>query len=76
LGREIEAITLHANSDGTTEALSNNYIKVRVTGEVASNELLRVRVGGLTEDGLVATRVAPTALALASAPEPTTAVVG
>lgn len=76
LGQEIEAITLHSNADGTTEALSNNYIKMRVVGELASNELLRARVDSLTEEGLVAMRVAPTALALASVPEPTTAVVG
>jgi len=51
IGREIEAITLHTNSDHTTEALSNNYVKVQIAGEVKSNELVRVAVDSLTEDG-------------------------
>ena len=54
VGREIEAITLHANADGSTEALSNNYIKVRLAGEHLPNQLLTTTVEGLSEDGLEA----------------------
>jgi threonylcarbamoyladenosine tRNA methylthiotransferase MtaB len=52
VGREIEAITLHAKPDGSTEALSNNYIKVRLAGEHPANQLLTVTVDAFSEDGL------------------------
>ena len=51
LGRDIEAITLHTNPDGTTEALSNNYVKMKIAGDVPSNELVCVQVAALSEDG-------------------------
>jgi threonylcarbamoyladenosine tRNA methylthiotransferase MtaB len=62
LGLQIEAITLHANDDRTTEALSNNYVKVRVAGELPGNELVRLRVESLTEDGFLAGHVVPAAI--------------
>jgi threonylcarbamoyladenosine tRNA methylthiotransferase MtaB len=76
LGREIEAITLHSNDDGTTEALSNNYVKTKIAGELPGNELVRVRVSSLVEDGFFATCGMP--MALTSSPHlvPTTAVMG
>jgi threonylcarbamoyladenosine tRNA methylthiotransferase MtaB len=76
VGREIEAITLHANRDGITEALSNNYVKTQVAGEMQSNELVRVRVDSLSEEGFFATPIAPTALASSFDHIPTTSVVG
>ena len=51
LGRELEAITLHPNADGSTEALSNNYVKVGLAGEHQPNQLLMVTVDSLSEDG-------------------------
>ena len=54
LGREIEAITLHPSADGSTEALSNNYIKVHLAGEHAPNQLLTATVDALSADGLEA----------------------
>jgi threonylcarbamoyladenosine tRNA methylthiotransferase MtaB len=53
IGREIEVITLHSNGDGTTEALSNNYVKVQIPGELPSNELVRVTVESLSNDGFI-----------------------
>jgi threonylcarbamoyladenosine tRNA methylthiotransferase MtaB len=50
LGRELEAITLHPNA-GSTEALSNNYVKVGLAGEHQPNQLLMVTVDSLSEDG-------------------------
>jgi threonylcarbamoyladenosine tRNA methylthiotransferase MtaB len=76
LGREIEAITLHANEDGTTEALSNNYVKTKIAGELPGNELVRVQVRSLAEDGFFATRGVPTALTSSPLLVPATAVVG
>ena len=59
VGRELEAITLHPNADGSTEALSNNYIKVRVDGQHSPNQLLTVTVDALSEDGLEAQLCVP-----------------
>jgi threonylcarbamoyladenosine tRNA methylthiotransferase MtaB len=52
VGREVEAITLYSNSDGTTEALTNNFVKLRIAGEHLPNQLIRIHVNGLTADGL------------------------
>jgi threonylcarbamoyladenosine tRNA methylthiotransferase MtaB len=57
LGRTLEAITLHGNEDGSTEALTNNFLKVKVAGTHAANQLLRVAVTGLTEGGLSGERL-------------------
>jgi threonylcarbamoyladenosine tRNA methylthiotransferase MtaB len=59
IGREFEAITLHPNADGSTEALSNNYIKVRIAGEHAANQLLTVTIDVLTGEGLEAQLCVP-----------------
>jgi len=59
VGQQIEAITLHANTDGSTEALSNNYVKVRLAGEHLPNQLLTVHVESLTADALEAQVCAP-----------------
>ena len=74
VGREIEAITLHSNEDRTTEALSNNYVRVKIDGDVPSNELVMLRVASLTEEGFAC--VATPALASSGDQEPTTAMVG
>ncbi|MEO6119301.1 MAG: tRNA (N(6)-L-threonylcarbamoyladenosine(37)-C(2))-methylthiotransferase MtaB [Terriglobales bacterium] len=52
VGKELEAITLHGNKDGSTDALTNNFLKLRIAGDHASNQLLRVAIRGLTETGL------------------------
>jgi threonylcarbamoyladenosine tRNA methylthiotransferase MtaB len=59
VGREIEAITLHVNTDGSTEALSNNFVKLRLAGEHLPNQLLTVKVEFLSSDGLEAQVCAP-----------------
>ncbi len=53
VGRELEAITLHPNSDGTTEALTNNFQKLRVNGKHLPNQLVITTVTGTTNDGLM-----------------------
>lgn len=52
VGRTLEAITLHRNADGTTEALTNNFLKLQVAGDHAANQLLRVTITGLTGSGV------------------------
>lgn len=76
VGRDLEAITLHANEDGTTEALTNNYVKVRLAGELPANELARVKVVLLTDDGFFAERVVPTILKSDCRAVPTPPVAG
>ena len=52
LGRELEVITLHSNPEGTTEALTDNFLKLRLAGEHLANQLTTVQISGLTADGL------------------------
>ena len=52
LGRAIEAITLHAQEDGCTEALTDNYLKLRLAGLHAGNQWVTVQVTGVEPDGL------------------------
>ena len=52
VGRDLEAITLtHFDNEGT-EALTDNFLKLRVAGRQPANQLIRVRVDGLCSDGL------------------------
>ena len=53
VGRELEAITLTHFDGQATEALSDNFLKLQVTGHQPANQLVRVRVEGLGYDGLM-----------------------
>jgi threonylcarbamoyladenosine tRNA methylthiotransferase MtaB len=44
VGSTVEAITLHARSGNFTEALTDNYLKMKVSGELPANQWLRVMV--------------------------------
>ncbi len=44
VGRELEALTLTRQEHGCTEALSDNYLKVFVTGDHPSNQLVSVQI--------------------------------
>jgi len=52
VGREVEAITLARGGEDATEALTDNYLKLELAGRHEPNQWLRVRVEGLTGDGL------------------------
>ncbi len=54
VGRTLEVITLQAGGDGWTEALSDNYLKVRVAGRRGANQLLQVQVTETGNEDLVA----------------------
>jgi threonylcarbamoyladenosine tRNA methylthiotransferase MtaB len=55
VGRDLSAITL-THFDGThTEALTDNYLKLRVEGRHPRNELIRVRVIGAAQQLLLGT---------------------
>lgn len=55
LDRQLDVITLQAAGDGWTEALSDNYLKVRVAGQHRANESFTVDVNDVGEESLVAT---------------------
>jgi threonylcarbamoyladenosine tRNA methylthiotransferase MtaB len=62
IGQELEAITLHTPAtlagQGSTAALTGNFLPVEVEGTFAANLLLRVRVAGLSREGDLAGAVA------------------
>jgi len=53
VGSAVEAITLHARGGNFTEALTDNYLKMRVSGELEANRWLRVRVDGTDGETLL-----------------------
>ena len=54
LGRTLEVITLQTGDGEWTEALSDNYLKVRVQGRHAANQILRAEVTEVSDEELVA----------------------
>jgi len=54
LGGTLQVITLQVGDQDSTEALSDNYLKVRVAGRHAANKVLTVEITGVAEDGLAA----------------------
>lgn len=53
VGKELRVLTLHTtNEDGTRNALSENYLKVRVPAAVSPNELFSVRVTAVEDSHL------------------------
>ncbi|HXE89554.1 MAG TPA: tRNA (N(6)-L-threonylcarbamoyladenosine(37)-C(2))-methylthiotransferase MtaB [Terriglobales bacterium] len=52
VGRTIPAITLSAQDGDSTEALTDNYLKMRLAGRHEANQWMGVRVVGVTKDGL------------------------
>jgi threonylcarbamoyladenosine tRNA methylthiotransferase MtaB len=54
VGRSLEVITLQAGGDGWTEALSDNFLKVRVAGQHRANEILQIEIIATGHDDLEA----------------------
>ena len=57
LGRTVQAITLQTGNEGSTEALTDNYLRVRVAGRHEANRWMRVEVTGVGTDDLSATSI-------------------
>jgi threonylcarbamoyladenosine tRNA methylthiotransferase MtaB len=53
LGQTLDVITLQAGCEGWTEALSDNYLKVKIAGHDGPNTMMRIRIAGLEDDGLL-----------------------
>ncbi len=54
VGRALEVITLHEGDQESTEALSDNYLKVRVVGRHQPNLMMKVDIAEIGDDDLVA----------------------
>jgi threonylcarbamoyladenosine tRNA methylthiotransferase MtaB len=57
VGRELPAITLSVGDDHPTEALTDNYLKMRLAGRHASNQWVRTQVRAVRAKELFATVV-------------------
>jgi threonylcarbamoyladenosine tRNA methylthiotransferase MtaB len=57
VGQTLHAITLSEGHAGSTEALTDNYLKLRLTGRHLANRWMQVRVDGLSADGLLGSAV-------------------
>jgi tRNA A37 methylthiotransferase MiaB len=53
VGRDVEAITLTHFDGLKTEALTDNYLKLNVSGSRFPNKMIRARVDGVDRDGLI-----------------------
>jgi threonylcarbamoyladenosine tRNA methylthiotransferase MtaB len=53
VGTEIEAITLRTGNAGFTDALTDNYLKLRIRGTLAANRWVRALVEGNVDGALV-----------------------
>jgi threonylcarbamoyladenosine tRNA methylthiotransferase MtaB len=59
LGRDIDAITLNISDSQSTEALTDNYLKMRVGGRHLANRWIQARVDAIEGGMLVGTAVNP-----------------
>ncbi len=57
IGQTLDAITLSGADDDSTEAITDNYLKLRLRGRRAANQWLRAQIEGLTHDGLAGSAV-------------------
>ncbi len=57
VGTVVEAITLQSGGAEFTEALTDNYLKMKIPGHHEANRWLNVRVGGVNGEMLMAGRV-------------------
>jgi threonylcarbamoyladenosine tRNA methylthiotransferase MtaB len=57
IGKQLEVITLTDGDIGSTEALSDNYLKTSIAGRHPANETFLARIENITEEGLRASRI-------------------
>jgi threonylcarbamoyladenosine tRNA methylthiotransferase MtaB len=57
IGRQLNAITLHTPAElqaaGRTAALTENYLPVELEGRQPANQLIRMRITGLNQEGML-----------------------
>ena len=52
VGREMTVLTLRRQEQGTTPAISDNYLRISIQGNLPANQWLRVRATGLSREGI------------------------
>jgi threonylcarbamoyladenosine tRNA methylthiotransferase MtaB len=62
IGQTLEVITLQAGGAGWTEALSDNFLKVRLAGRHEANEWMKAEIEGVGDESLMAVAEKQTAL--------------
>ncbi len=58
VGQRLEAITLSAGDEEFTEAITDNYLKLRLRGRHAPNQWVRAHINNVTQEGLAADVIA------------------
>jgi len=53
VGQSLEVITLQAGGDGWTEALSDNFLKVKISGQHEANQWIKVEIGEVGDEDLL-----------------------
>jgi tRNA A37 methylthiotransferase MiaB len=53
VGEALEAITLDRGDGESTEALTDNYVKMRLAGRHGANQWVTAAVKGVSEEGLI-----------------------
>jgi threonylcarbamoyladenosine tRNA methylthiotransferase MtaB len=64
VGKTLEVITLHNGDAESTEALSDNYLKVRIAGHHGPNQMMKVDITELGDEDLVAEKEASDSIAV------------
>ncbi len=59
VGTSVEAITLQSNAPDFTESLTDNYLKVRLSGHHEANCWMDVHIAGLDGDMLIGSHASP-----------------
>jgi threonylcarbamoyladenosine tRNA methylthiotransferase MtaB len=59
VGRTLEVITLQNGDDQTTEALTDNYLKVAISGKHPANSWIETWISDLSSEGLLARACQP-----------------
>jgi threonylcarbamoyladenosine tRNA methylthiotransferase MtaB len=52
LGRTLSAVTIETNPDGSTAAVTDNFLKLSIDEPLPANRLVVARIAALTADGL------------------------
>jgi threonylcarbamoyladenosine tRNA methylthiotransferase MtaB len=56
VGTVVEAITLQTGNEASTEALTDNYLKIRVRGKLEPNQWMKIQVEGVEGGALIGGR--------------------
>jgi threonylcarbamoyladenosine tRNA methylthiotransferase MtaB len=64
VGRSLKVITLQSAGDGWTEALSDNFLKIKISGRHEANQWMKVEIEGVGDENLMAVAMEQTTLAV------------